>query len=133
MRPLCPTSKMSHDGIWRAACLISIMTTRFRFGTHKVARGVTDVGVGSGALLGGSTKTPEAFGLKAIEELMMRGFIDRTDGGLRVREAWSPGRVGRELLLKKCPDGLASKKWTPIQAALMSFSVCCFSNTTGDT
>ncbi len=31
-----------------------------------------------------------------------------------------------------CRVGLASKKWTLIQAALM-FSVCCFSNTTGET
>jgi hypothetical protein len=46
------TSKMSHDGIWHAACLITIRTTPFLFGTHEVARGVTDVGVGSGALLG---------------------------------------------------------------------------------
>ena len=29
--------------------------------------------------------------------------------------------------------GLASKQWTLIQAALMSFSCCCFSNTTGET
>jgi hypothetical protein len=94
---------MSHDGIWRAACLITSKTTPFRFGTHKVARGVTDVGVGSGALLGGSTKTPDACGLRAIEESKMQGFIDQTDGGLRVREAWSPRRDGRELLLKKCP------------------------------
>jgi hypothetical protein len=28
--------------------------------------------------------------------------------------------------------GLASKKWTPIQAALMSFSFCWFSNATGE-
>jgi hypothetical protein len=28
--------------------------------------------------------------------------------------------------------GLASKKRTPIQAALMSFSLCCFSNATGE-
>jgi hypothetical protein len=49
----CLTSKMSHDGIWRAACLVTIRTTQFRFETNEVARGVTDVGVGSGALLGG--------------------------------------------------------------------------------
>jgi hypothetical protein len=33
----------------------------------------------------------------------MQGVIDQRDGGLRVREAWSPGRAGRELLLMKCP------------------------------
>jgi len=43
---------MSHDDIWRAACLITISTARFHLETHKVARGVTDVGVGSGALFG---------------------------------------------------------------------------------
>jgi hypothetical protein len=62
---------MSHDGSWRAACLITIKTSPFQFGTHKVARGVTDVGVGSGALLGGSTKTPAACSREAIEESTM--------------------------------------------------------------
>jgi len=28
----CPTSKMSHDGIWRAACKIRFNTPLFRFG-----------------------------------------------------------------------------------------------------
>jgi hypothetical protein len=56
------TSKMSHDGIWRAACLIRSWIQILRFEVHSVARGVTDVGVGSGALLGGSTETPDACG-----------------------------------------------------------------------
>ena len=47
------TSKMSHDGSWRAACRMTINTLLFRFGHHEVARGVTDPGVGSSALLGG--------------------------------------------------------------------------------
>jgi hypothetical protein len=47
------TSKMSHDGIWRAACLNRNWTMNLHFEVHAVARGVTDVGVGSGALLGG--------------------------------------------------------------------------------
>src|SRR5688572_17918811 len=48
----CLTFKMSHADIWPAACLITIRTTQLQFGTHEVARGVTDVGVGSGALFG---------------------------------------------------------------------------------
>jgi hypothetical protein len=44
---------MSHDGIWRAACLNRFSIPSFHFEVHSVARGVTDVGVGSGALLGG--------------------------------------------------------------------------------
>ena len=51
---------MSHDGIWRAACLVTIKTTPFRFGIHKVARGVTDPGVGSGALLGKADEALES-------------------------------------------------------------------------
>ena len=42
---------MSHDGSWRAACRIRISKLSFRFGHHEKARGVTDPGVGSGALL----------------------------------------------------------------------------------
>jgi hypothetical protein len=53
---------MSHDGIWRAACLNRNWILNLHFEVLSVARGVTDVGVGSGALLGGSTKTPEACG-----------------------------------------------------------------------
>jgi DNA-directed RNA polymerase specialized sigma24 family protein len=30
------------------------------------------------------------------------------------------------------PGGLASKKWTVIQAAVLSFLMCCFSKTTGE-
>jgi hypothetical protein len=45
---------MSHDGIWRAACLNRNWIRILHFEKHKVARGVTDVGVGSGALLGGA-------------------------------------------------------------------------------
>jgi hypothetical protein len=43
---------MSHDGSWRAACLIPIRITWFLSETHEIARGVTDVGVGSGGLFG---------------------------------------------------------------------------------
>jgi hypothetical protein len=43
---------MSHDGIWRAACKTTIHIPWFHFEVLSVARGVTDVGVGSGALLG---------------------------------------------------------------------------------
>jgi hypothetical protein len=55
------TSKMSHDGIWRAACLHRNGIPVLQFEVHSVARGVTDVGVGSGALFGvcGSSNTTE--------------------------------------------------------------------------
>jgi hypothetical protein len=94
---------MSHDGSWRAAGLITIRNPPLHFRTHKVARGVTDVGVGSGALLGGSTETPDACGRQAIEESKIRGFIDQWERRLCVREAWSMGRGGGELLLNKLP------------------------------
>jgi hypothetical protein len=48
----CRTSKMSHDGSWRAACSITIHFRCLHFETPSVARGVTDPDVGSGALLG---------------------------------------------------------------------------------
>ena len=53
LRRICPTSKMSHDGSWRAACRITIRFRQFHFESLSVARGVTDPGVGSGALFGG--------------------------------------------------------------------------------
>jgi hypothetical protein len=43
---------MSHGGSWRAACIMTIQILWFHFGIHSIARGVTDPGVGSGALLG---------------------------------------------------------------------------------
>jgi hypothetical protein len=43
---------MSHDGSWRAACRTTIHLLRFQSEVPSVARGVTDPGVGSGALLG---------------------------------------------------------------------------------
>jgi hypothetical protein len=52
------TSKMSHDGIWRAACLNRNLIQILHFEVPSVARGVTDVGVGSGALLGGLGACP---------------------------------------------------------------------------
>ena len=48
----CPTSKMSHDTVRRAACITTIHIRWFHFEIPSEARGVTDGGVGSGALLG---------------------------------------------------------------------------------
>jgi hypothetical protein len=42
---------MSHDGTWRAACNVTTWILLFRCDHREVARGVTDPGVGSGALL----------------------------------------------------------------------------------
>ena len=47
-----PTSKMSHDAGRHAACIATIYVLWFHFDTLSKARGVTDGGVGSGALLG---------------------------------------------------------------------------------
>jgi hypothetical protein len=46
------TSKMSHDRGWRAACRMTIRIPTFHFRIHEIARGVTAMVVGSGALLG---------------------------------------------------------------------------------
>jgi hypothetical protein len=47
-----PTSKMSHDGSWRASCLTRNWIPILHLEVPSVARGVTAPGVGSGALLG---------------------------------------------------------------------------------
>jgi hypothetical protein len=47
---------MSHDGSWRAACSMTINSRSLHIENHSVARGVTDPGVGSGALFGGAAK-----------------------------------------------------------------------------
>ena len=47
-----PTSKMSHDGSWRAACLTRKSIRVLHVEAPSVARGVTGPGVGSGALFG---------------------------------------------------------------------------------
>jgi hypothetical protein len=43
---------MSHDRGWRAACIVTIYILSFPSKMHEVARGVTAMVVGSGALLG---------------------------------------------------------------------------------
>ncbi|WP_414665131.1 hypothetical protein [Horticoccus sp. 23ND18S-11] len=43
---------MSHDRGWRAACIVTVSIPNFHFKIHEVARGVTAMVVGSGALLG---------------------------------------------------------------------------------
>jgi hypothetical protein len=43
---------MSHDRGWRAACVLTIWSLLFHFERLSVARGVTAMVVGSGALLG---------------------------------------------------------------------------------
>src|SRR6059036_1263476 len=47
-----PTSKMSHDRGRRAACGMTIWTLGFHFEIREIARGVTAMVVGSGALFG---------------------------------------------------------------------------------
>ena len=43
---------MSHDRGWRAACDVTIRILQFHFEIREIARGVTAMVVGSGALLG---------------------------------------------------------------------------------
>jgi hypothetical protein len=43
---------MSHAGSWRAACSTTVRVLRFHLEAPSDARGVTDPGVGSGALFG---------------------------------------------------------------------------------
>ena len=43
---------MSHDRGWRAACIVTIRIPKFHCEIGEVARGVTAMVVGSGALLG---------------------------------------------------------------------------------
>jgi hypothetical protein len=43
---------MSHDRSWHDACVIRFSNQMFHFYSHSKARGVTAVGVGSGALFG---------------------------------------------------------------------------------
>jgi hypothetical protein len=43
---------MSHAGSWRAACNMTIRIPLLQVDFHEEARGVTDPGVGSGALFG---------------------------------------------------------------------------------
>ena len=43
---------MSHDHGWRAACIVTIWIPKFHSEMDEVARGVTAMVVGSGALLG---------------------------------------------------------------------------------
>jgi len=46
---------MSHDRGWRAACLVTIWTPMFHSEIREIARGVTAMVVGSGALLARSS------------------------------------------------------------------------------
>ena len=57
---LCLTSKMSHDTSGRDSCGMTIFTLPFLFVHREVARGVTDRGVGSGALLGALLAPPQS-------------------------------------------------------------------------
>jgi hypothetical protein len=70
---------MSHDGSWRAACIIAIHFLWFRFETPSVARGVTDPGVGSGGLFGVVARkiTETNKSETSLEDTAGSGFCDR--------------------------------------------------------
>ena len=57
---------MSHDRGWRAACGMTVWSPGFHFEVRKIARGVTAMGVGSGALLGRFCRGRKWLGLKSM-------------------------------------------------------------------
>jgi len=65
---------MSHDRGWRAACRLTMWILRFHFEIGEIARGVTAMVVGSGALLG-------RFRLSDFDLLKQNGhFMEITQG-----------------------------------------------------
>jgi hypothetical protein len=62
-------------------------------------------------------------GVIAVFVMFLAGAVTEVPGKNSIREIVTSCLVGA---------GLASKKWTPIQAALMSFSCCMFSKATGE-
>ena len=56
----CLTSTMSHDGSGRDSCFGTFSGTMLHFEVPEAARGVTDVDVGSGALLGKADEARES-------------------------------------------------------------------------
>ena len=63
---------MSHDTGWRAACGITIHIPWIHFGILSEARGVTDGGVGSGALLGiFSSESSDNFSDRLLSDLLL--------------------------------------------------------------
>src|SRR5258705_6316957 len=66
------TSKMSHDRGWRAACGMTIWSLRFHFEIREIARGVTAMVVGSGALFGVLLACDRALGATLTLEVRCR-------------------------------------------------------------
>ena len=79
---------MSHDHGWRAACLVTGWILEFHFEIHEIARGVTAMVVGSGALFGalesdfrsrkianlsGAQRRSSGFGCSGIDLRIFRG------------------------------------------------------------
>jgi hypothetical protein len=69
---------MSHDRGWRAACIVTIWILGFHFEMHEVARGVTAMVVGSGALLGRAEVDELSLHLQdyPIYFNLLRGLVD---------------------------------------------------------
>ena len=81
------TSKMSHDSGRRAACLTANLILEFHFEFPSVARGVTDTGVGSGALFGsfhqiGKLHLPAAFLHRFEHKIDLCALLDEQALGL---------------------------------------------------
>jgi hypothetical protein len=78
---------MSHAGSWRAACGITIYFLAFHLEAHSVARGVTDPGVGSGALLdafSGFVITVQITTIKRSRQLGFHSF----GHGIKLKDLW---------------------------------------------
>jgi hypothetical protein len=95
---------MSHDGIWRAACLITIRTTPFHVGNHEIARGVTDVGVGSGVLFGEAGNMDARFKLT----LGSRGKLQETNAWERQTLNLTSGNYARRRVRIALPGSAAT-------------------------
>ena len=72
-----------------------------------------------------------------VSALLTFAIVAKADPGfLKTLPAEDFAAAGLQKLtpeeLARLESGLASIKWTPIQAALMSFSFCLFSNATGE-
>jgi hypothetical protein len=77
---------MSHAGSWRAACSTTIHFRGFHFESPSVARGVTDPGVGSGALFGRAGTWMAGLKKNAMHaEDSGTARLELTDGGVRQR------------------------------------------------
>ncbi len=80
--------------------------------------------------LGGITKI--VFGIQTRKSADGPNYLHENRVNTNCKQAINGKNMGRFFVVPSSLFGLASKKWTPIQAALMVFSFCWFSNATGE-